>query len=170
MDYSHLCVLQLANFVAAIVSPPPGVSGMHTREQQQQRKVCLGSFYFSHLSENSNISLKMLSRKTEAGPTEGGVRTQYGWEGPLKQRPLSLQHCQKIAPGGLKIKWKTQEIRKTGSPKLEVSASSSHGYPPTFFLFKVLLNLETQLPVKDAESLNHKRYVKHSIRLQTSFF
>lgn len=40
----------------------------------------------------------------------------------------------------------------------------------SFSFFKVLLNLETQLLVKDAESLNHKRHVKRSIRIQTSFF
>lgn len=129
IDCFHLCVLQLANSVAAI-NPPRWVSGCtHEMKSSKGKFICLGFFHFSHPSENSNISLKMLSKKTEKQIVLR-VRTQYGWEGPLKESPSSLQRCQKIAPRGLKIKWKKQGIRKTGSPKPGVSIFSSHHFFP----------------------------------------
>lgn len=76
MDCSDLCVLPLANSVAAM-NPPRGVSGcIHEMNSNKGKFVCLGPSHFSHLSENSMISLKMLSKKTETGPTEDGVRSR----------------------------------------------------------------------------------------------
>ena len=77
----------------------------------------------------------MLSQKIEADPTEGEEKAQSGWEGSLKESPYFLQRCQKIAARDLKIKWKTQGISKTGSPKPGVPIFSSHYLFIYFFAF-----------------------------------
>ena len=55
--------------------------------------ICLGFFHFSHPSENSNVSLKMLSKKREADHAKGEDLVQLSR--PLKENLSSLPAVKK---------------------------------------------------------------------------
>lgn len=103
-SYFQLLVHGLFPFVCYAVSKlcgcyksPGWVSGCtHEMNSSKGKFICLGFFHFSHPSENSNISLKMLSKKIETDHTEGEdlVQLRRPFEGePILSAMLSKKNC-----------------------------------------------------------------------------